>query len=151
MTSTTAPATISIDDAGRALLRLEEAVNEFRAVYLAESLAASGLPSIVRVVWLRDLYKAEDDKPEAWIVQDDDEIECVDDAQRAGVRVDRYEDFGFRILSLLEDGDDPVRHLVVGSIEEVDNPDGAAGYIAHISSQFTPSEGAQRLVAANLA
>ncbi|WP_347956116.1 hypothetical protein [Gordonia aichiensis] len=148
MTSTTAPATISIDDARRALLRLEEAVNEFRAVYLAESLAASGLPSIVRLVWLRDLYTT-DDEPRAWIVQDD-EVNDIDDAEHVGVEVSRHTVFGATLLMLLADGDEPVRHLAVGSIEEVDNPDGASGYVAHISTGFAPSESAQRLVAANL-
>ncbi|WP_156150413.1 hypothetical protein [Gordonia sihwensis] len=149
---TSAPATtatISINDAEQTLIRLNDAVDEFRAAYLAESFASSGLPSTVRLVWIRDLYKT-DDEPYAWIVQDDDEIECVDDARRAGVAVRHYEDFGTRLLMLLEDGDEPVRHLAVSAIEEVESSDGEPGYVAHISSDFTPSESAQRLVAANL-
>ena len=149
MTSTTTAPTLH--QAEQALTRLAEAVDEFRAADLAQSLAASKLPDVVRIVWLRDLYKTGDDVPQAWVVADDAEFDDIDDADHVGTALRRTGTFGGRILSILENSDRPVRSLVVGPIDDVDNPDGKGGYTAHISSVFTPSETAQRLVATALA
>lgn len=140
----TATATLARQHAERLLVGLTVAVDEYRASELATKFASQ-----LRIVWLRDLYTT-DDQPRAWIVPEDATVADIEDAEHHGIELGTRTELGSAILNALEDGDEPLRNLAVGEVTDVDNSEGAGGFVATLTPSYTPSESAQRIVAAHL-
>lgn len=133
-----------------ALAAVTAAVDEFRAADLAAALSEFSSGNTLRIVWLRDLYDV-DDKPQAWVVAVDDDIDAIDAAERYGSPFGFRSKAGSTLLNMLSESDEPLRKLAVGDIEPVDNPNGAGGYVATIAPSYTVPESALRTIAAQLA